>query len=40
MARAHAVNDHPQFLDMMADVVLRVCHRYERARPLELVPAE
>jgi ferrochelatase len=39
MARAQAVNDHPRFLDMMADVVLRVCRRYERARPLELVPA-
>ena len=39
MARAQAVNDHPRFLDMMADVVLGVCRRYERARPLELVPA-
>jgi ferrochelatase len=39
MVRAKAVNDHPRFLDMMADVVLRVCHRYEHARPLELVPA-
>ena len=39
MARAQAVNDHPRFLDMMADVVLRVCRRYEHARPLELVPA-
>ena len=39
MARAQAVNAHPRFLDMMADVVLRVCRRYEHARPLELVPA-
>ena len=39
MVRAQAANDHPRFLDMMADVVLRVCRRYERARPLELVPA-
>ena len=39
MVRAQAVNDHPRFLDMMADVVLGVCRRYEHARPLELVPA-
>jgi ferrochelatase len=39
MVRAQAVNDHPRFLDMMADVVLGVCSRYDRARPLELVPA-
>jgi protoporphyrin/coproporphyrin ferrochelatase len=39
MARARAVNDHPRFLDMMADVVLRVCSRYDHARPLELVSA-
>ena len=39
MVRAQAVNDHPLFLDMMADVVLAVCRRYEHARPLELVPA-
>ena len=37
MARARAVNDHPRFLDMMADVVLRVARRYANARPLELV---
>jgi ferrochelatase len=37
MVRAQAVNDHPQFLDMMADVVLQVCRRYEGARPLEVV---
>jgi ferrochelatase len=39
MVRAQAVNDHPLFLDMMADVVLRVCARYSHARPLELVAA-
>jgi ferrochelatase len=35
--RAHAVNDHPRFLDMLADVVLQVQRRYAQARPLELV---
>jgi ferrochelatase len=39
MVRAQAVNDHPKFIDMMADVVLRVCGRY-RGRPLEIVKAE
>ena len=39
MARAAAVNDHPLFLDMLADVVLRLYDRYHRARPLELVAA-
>ncbi len=34
MVRAEAVNDDPLFLDMMADVVLRTLHRYERGRPL------
>ena len=38
MVRAQAVNDHPAFLDMMADVVLDVRRRYEHGRPLELVP--
>ena len=37
MARARAVNDHPGFLDMMADVVLATVRRYDRARPLTLV---
>jgi ferrochelatase len=37
MVRAQSVNDHPTFLEMLADVVLRVCRRYERAVPLELV---
>ena len=35
--RARAVNDHPRFLDALADSVLTLCRRYERARPLELV---
>ena len=39
LARAQAVNDHPLFLDMMADVVLDTCRRYEKSRPLELVAA-
>jgi len=39
IVRAQAVNDHPRFLDMMADVVLSVCSRYRDARPLELVAA-
>jgi ferrochelatase len=36
-ARALAVNDHPRFLDMLADVVREVCQRYQGTRPLELV---
>jgi ferrochelatase len=39
MARAGAVNDHPLFLDMMADMVMQVCRRYQGARPLEVVAA-
>ena len=39
MVRAQTVNDHPRFLDMMTDVVLRMCNQYGHARPLELVPA-
>jgi ferrochelatase len=35
-ARAQTVNDHPRFLEMMADVVLATAHRYARARPLVL----
>ena len=37
MVRAAAVNDHPLFLDMMADVVLRTMRRYETGRPLPIV---
>ena len=36
MTRAEAVNDDPQFLDMMADVVRTTIRRYERGRPLPL----
>lgn len=37
MTRAAAVNDHPQFLNMMADVVLQTWKRYERGVPLDIV---
>lgn len=37
MARASAVNAHPAFLDMMADVVVRTIRRYEHGRALPLV---
>ena len=40
VARAEAVNDDPLFLDMMADVVLKTIHRYERGRPLPLVKSQ
>lgn len=36
MARAHAVNDDPAFVDLMADVVLRTRTRYCTGRPLQL----
>jgi ferrochelatase len=38
MARAESVNDDPQFLDMMADVVMKTIERYQRGRPLGIVP--
>ena len=34
MTRAEAANDDPQFLDMMADVVVRTITRYQHGRPL------
>ena len=37
MARAQAVNDHPAFLDMMADVVARTYRRYARGRAVQVV---
>jgi ferrochelatase len=37
MVRAATVNADPQFLDMMADVVLRTIRRYETGRPLPIV---
>ena len=38
MVRARAVNDHPAFLDMLADVVLATVRRYAGGRPLPLLP--
>jgi protoporphyrin/coproporphyrin ferrochelatase len=38
MARAHAVNDDPAFIDLIADVVLRTWRRYEHGLPLPIVP--
>jgi len=40
MARAEAVNDHPRFIDALADVVIESVARYRRGRPLSIVPAE
>lgn len=37
MTRAAAVNDHPYFIDMLADVVLGTWRQYESGIPLELV---
>jgi ferrochelatase len=39
MARAAAVNDHPAFLETMADVVEAVLDRYRGGHPLPIVPA-
>jgi ferrochelatase len=36
MVRARAANDHPRFLDMMADVVMATLRRYAGMRPLSL----
>jgi len=38
MVRARAVNDHPRFLDMMAEVVIDTLRRYAGTRPLPLAP--
>ena len=38
MVRARAVNDHPLFVDMMADVVMTMRDRYAGARPLTIAP--
>jgi ferrochelatase len=40
MARAAAVNDHPRFIDAMADAVIATIDRYRTGRPLGLVSAE
>lgn len=37
LTRAPAVNDHPQFLDMLRDVVLDTTRRYATGRPLPLL---
>ncbi|HEY5619248.1 MAG TPA: ferrochelatase [Vicinamibacterales bacterium] len=37
MARAETVNADPQFVDMMADVVLRTIRRYASGQPLPIV---
>jgi ferrochelatase len=39
MARARTVNDHPQFLEMMADVAEATLERYSDGRPLPLAHA-
>ena len=39
MARASAVNDHPRFIDTMADAVIKTVRRYDHARPLQIVAA-
>jgi ferrochelatase len=36
MVRARAVNDHPSFLDMLADVVRATVRRYAAGRPLSV----
>ena len=38
MQRAAAVNDHPAFLDMLAEVVRTTARRYGAGRPLPIVP--
>ena len=39
MTRAASVNDDPLFLDLLADLVRQTYERYERGRPLPVVPA-
>ncbi len=39
MRRAAAVNDHPAFLDALADVTRAACARAAAGRPLPIVPA-
>ena len=39
MRRASAINDHPAFLDALADVVRTTCARGGGGRPLPIVPA-
>jgi ferrochelatase len=37
LVRARSVNDHPAFIDLMADMVLATSERYDGARPLPVV---
>ena len=37
---SEAVNDHPRFIEALADVVSESVARYGRGRPLSIVPAE
>ena len=37
MVRARAVNDHPRFIDTLADAVIGVVERYRGGRPLPLI---
>jgi ferrochelatase len=37
MTRARAVNDHPRFIDALADSVADTWRRYDHARPLQVV---
>jgi ferrochelatase len=39
ITRAEAVNDNPQFIDMLADVVLSTLRRYATGRPLPIAHA-
>ena len=38
MSRASTANDHPAFLDALADVIETTCHRYASGTPLPIVP--
>lgn len=40
MTRAAAVNDHPRFVEMMADVVVRTWKRYQNGRALALMGSD
>jgi ferrochelatase len=37
MVRAEAVNDHPRFIEALADAVIGTCERYRRGWPLPVV---
>lgn len=37
LARASAVNDHPKFIETMADAVIQTIDRYRGGRPLQIV---